>query len=235
MPKVYTGLVAVMLFLSCTTEKEIGVPALVYPINGEEVAIPLTFVWTSAENSMGYRIEVDTEISFTSPLILTYVGDTTYTTAALDTGMYYWHVLAFDEDNQEGEFAYPHSFTVIDTSSLPITAITGTLSLQVGVSGDLNNSRVAIYLSYDDWLNDRVLKSTTATGPGTTATYTIDGVVPGNYYLDAWKDVDNSGTWSSGDLWGVYGTTQWPNPMLTPFSVAAGQTFNANVTMIILP
>lgn len=235
MQRVYLGLVAIVLLLSCTTEKEIGVPDLIYPINGEEAVMPLTFVWTSAEHSMGYRIEVDTEISFTSPLILTYVGDTTYTTSALDTGMYYWRVLAFDEDNQEGEFTYPHNFVVIDTTAPPYTAITGTLVLQAGVTGDLNNSRVAIYMSYDDWLNDHVLKSTIATGPGNTASYTIDSVVPGMYYLDAWKDVDNSGSWNSGDLFGVYGQTQWPNPTIVPFSVVAGQTFIAHVEMIVLP
>ncbi|MGD9380271.1 MAG: hypothetical protein PVI51_06855 [candidate division WOR-3 bacterium] len=113
--------------------------------------------------------------------------------------------------------------------------ISGTISLQAGVSGDLNNTRVAIYTSYDDWLNDRVLKFVAASGSGSSASYTITDVTPGNYYLDAWKDVDNSGTWNSNDLFGVYGTTQWPNPTLSPFSVSAGQTFTANVTMIVLP
>lgn len=118
----------------------------------------------------------------------------------------------------------------------PTTAtISGSLALQAGVSGDLNNTRVAIYTSYDDWANDRVLKFVAASGSGSTASYTITDVAPGNYYLDAWKDVDNSGTWNSNDLFGVYGTTQWPNPTLSPFSVSAGQTFTANVTMIVLP
>jgi uncharacterized protein (DUF2141 family) len=118
----------------------------------------------------------------------------------------------------------------------PTTAIiSGTLSLQAGVSGDLNNTRVAIYTSYDDWLYDRVLLSTAASGSGATATYTISNVAPGNYYLDAWKDVDNSATWNTGDLFGVYGQTLWPQPQFTPFSVSAGQTFTANVTLIVLP
>ncbi len=118
----------------------------------------------------------------------------------------------------------------------PTTAtISGTLTLQAGVSGDLNNTRVAIYTSYDDWLYDRVLKSVAATGSGASATYTIIDVAPGNYYLDAWKDVDNSATWNSNDLFGVYGQSLWPSPQFTPFSVSAGQTFTANVIMIVLP
>lgn len=113
--------------------------------------------------------------------------------------------------------------------------ITGTLTLQAGVTGELNNTRVAIYTSYDDWLNDRVLDFVAASGSGNTATFTLSDVTPGNYYLDAWKDVDNSGTWNTDDLFGVYGTTQWPTPTLSPFSVSAGETFTADVTMIVIP
>ncbi|OGC38899.1 hypothetical protein A2Y85_01700 [candidate division WOR-3 bacterium RBG_13_43_14] len=113
--------------------------------------------------------------------------------------------------------------------------VSGTIALQAGVSGDLNNTRVAIYSSYDDWANDRVLKYIAASGSGSSATFSITTVTPGTYYLDAWKDVDNSGTWNTDDLFGVYGTTQWPTPTLSPFSVAAGETFTANVTMIVLP
>lgn len=87
--------------------------------------------------------------------------------------------------------------------------ISGTLTLPAGVSGDLNNTRVAIYASYDDWNYDRTLKYVAASGSGASASYTISDVTPGNYYLDAWKDVDNSGGYTTGDFWGCYGTTQW--------------------------
>ena len=121
------------------------------------------------------------------------------------------------------------------TSPAPTTGtITGTLSLQPGMSGDLNNTRVAIYTSYDDWANDRVLKQTAASGSPSSATYTIGNVTPGTYYLDAWKDVNNSGDWDAGDLFGVYGTTQWPSPTLSPFNVNAGETTTINVSMIVL-
>lgn len=112
--------------------------------------------------------------------------------------------------------------------------ISGTLTLAAGMSGELNNTRVAIYSSYDDWLHDRTLMFVAASGSGNTATYTISSVTPGTYYLDAWKDVNNSGTWDSGDLFGVYGTTQWPDPTLSPFSVSAGATATINVSMIVL-
>jgi uncharacterized protein (DUF2141 family) len=123
-----------------------------------------------------------------------------------------------------------------DTTPTPTTGtISGTLSLQAGVSGELNNTRVAIYASYDDWANDRTLKFVAASGSGSSATYSITAVTPGTYYLDAWKDIDNSGTWNTGDLIGVYGTTQWPSPTLSPFSVSAGETVTINVTCIVFP
>jgi len=123
-----------------------------------------------------------------------------------------------------------------ETPPTPTTAtVSGTISLQAGVQGDLNNARVAIYASYDDWANDRVLKFVAASGTGSSATYSITDVTPGTYYLDAWKDVDNDGTWSTNDLIGVYGTTQWPSPTLSPFSVSAGQTATINVTCIVFP
>ncbi len=42
--------------------------------------------------------------------------------------------------------------------------IMGTVQLMAGMSGDLRNARVAIYANFDDWNNDRVLRSTTAQG-----------------------------------------------------------------------
>ena len=121
------------------------------------------------------------------------------------------------------------------TAPTPTTGtISGTLSLAPGMSGDLNNTRVAIYSSYDDWANDRTLMYVAASGSGNSASYSMSNVTPGTYYLDGWKDVNNSGTWDTGDLFGVYGTTQWPNPTLSPFSVSAGQTVTINVSMIVL-
>ena len=121
------------------------------------------------------------------------------------------------------------------TTPTPTTGtISGTLSLQAGVSGNLDNSRVAIYSSYDDWLNDRVLLFTASSG-GSPSTYSLGSVTPGTYYLDAWKDVNNNGLFDSGDLFGWYGTGQYPNPTLSPFSVSAGQTATINVTCIVLP
>lgn len=110
--------------------------------------------------------------------------------------------------------------------------ISGRISLPAGASGDLNNTRVAIYASYADWLADRVLRFVAASSGGT---YAFANVTPGTYYLDAWKDNNNNTAFDAGDFWGVYGSGSYPNYQLSPFSVAAGQTTAINFTIFVIP
>jgi len=110
--------------------------------------------------------------------------------------------------------------------------IGGVLSLPVGAGGDVTNTRVAIYQSYDDWLNDRVL---VAVACGSGGAYTFSNVTPGSYYLDGWKDNNNNQIIDSGDFFGVYGSGTYPNYTLSPFSVAAGQTTAINATIFVVP
>jgi len=128
------------------------------------------------------------------------------------------------------------SCTKEEETPTPTTGtISGTIAFQAGVSGDLNNSRVAIYASFDDWLNDRTIVFTAATGGAASSTYSMSNITPGTYYLDVWKDNDASLTWSTGDVVGVYGTLQYPSATLSPFMVSAGQTSTIDVLCIIAP
>lgn len=112
----------------------------------------------------------------------------------------------------------------------PVTGtITGTVTLRAGVTGDLRNSRVAIYADFNDWNNDRVLREVTAQGTEFSVSFTFGNVTPGSYYLDIWKDTDNSGTINNGDFFGVHGTSVWPNPTLAPLLVQAGQVTTTNI------
>lgn len=131
MNKPYLVLLSAMLFVFCT-DHTVGIPDLIYPINGEQVDLPLTFIWSSADNSTGYRIEVDTFLAFSSPLISVDASDTTYTIVSLSSGVYYWRAAAYDEDNRIGEFTYPHNFEVIAGAApteLSITATSDGLSV----------------------------------------------------------------------------------------------------------
>lgn len=110
--------------------------------------------------------------------------------------------------------------------------ISGRITLPPGAAGDINNTRVAIYSSFEDWLNDRVLKFTTTNSSGN---YTLSNITPGTYYMDAWKDNNNNTLFDSGDFWGVYGSGSYPNYQVSPFSVAAGQTTSINFQIFIIP
>jgi hypothetical protein len=118
MNKKYLILISVVFLLVCN-DATVGTPELIFPINGVQVDLPLTFIWSSVDNSTGYRIEVDTTLTFSSPVILVDVDDTTYSTSNLDNGTYYWHVAAYNQDDELGDFAYPNSFTVAAGGSAP--------------------------------------------------------------------------------------------------------------------
>ena len=115
-----------------------------------------------------------------------------------------------------------------------VTQVTGTASFPAGTSGDLSNAKVSLYLTYDDWLNNSPIKFGAVSGSGATVNFTISGLNPGNYYLDVWKDIDNSGTWTSGDYVGWYGSGGLGAPALTPFMISTGQTFSCSITMYII-
>ena len=123
-----------------------------------------------------------------------------------------------------------------DDDPPPVTGnITGTVILTPGINGDLRNARVAVYASFDDWNNDRVLKSIGAQGTESQVSFTITGLAPGTYYVDFWKDMDNNGFIDFGDIFGVHGTIQWPQITVAPLSVIAGQSAVASIIIIAIP
>ena len=61
--------------------------------------------------------------------------------------------------------------------------------------------------------------------------HAVDNLVPGTYYMDAWKDQNNNGQIDAGDLFGVYGNFSASGTNLTPIPVAAGQPANVSFTI----
>ncbi|MCK4856802.1 MAG: hypothetical protein KAT58_02425 [candidate division Zixibacteria bacterium] len=117
------------------------------------------------------------------------------------------------------------------------TNISGTCSLQAGMTGNLDNGRVAIYTSIAEWAADAPVRWVAAVGVGlgATATYTISNVVPGNYFIDYFKDNDNSASYTINDFFGWYGSGAYPNNIqLTQFQAIEGQTATINMTIIVL-
>jgi uncharacterized protein (DUF2141 family) len=122
------------------------------------------------------------------------------------------------------------------TSNISVTMhsmsndIHGTLS---GVN-DYSNSKVSIYTDLTNWQNNIPEQYVMTAGSGTSVTYSIKKIPPGTYYLDVWKDTDNSGSWSSGDYIGWYGTGGIPSIELTPIQITEFSSVQADVSMIVL-
>ena len=111
--------------------------------------------------------------------------------------------------------------TTVVTTTIPVNAtITGVGSLPPGVGGAIGNTRVALYISELDFWADATFKF----GPTyANGNYTLTPVVPGTYYMDAWKDNDNSGNWTFGDYFWWNGSGAYPAAItLAPLQFTAG-------------
>lgn len=119
----------------------------------------------------------------------------------------------------------------VQAAAAATTSISGTLSLQAGASGNLDNAQVAIYPDLTAWNTYAPAKFTAAVGQGlgATATYMLDPVAQGTWYLDAWKDNDGSSNWTVGDLVGWYGTGGLNAPSLSSFSLAQNEQKVINI------
>lgn len=120
------------------------------------------------------------------------------------------------------------------TSTVSTTAtISGVGSLPPGVAGSIQNTRVALYISVDDWNFDRTFQFTACDASGN---YTLSNTTPGVYYMDGWKDNDNNRVWgSTGDYVWVNGSGAFPNYTLAPLQFAAGQTTTVNFEIFLVP
>jgi len=116
----------------------------------------------------------------------------------------------------------------------PVTKVVGTAQFPAGTSGDLSNAKVSLYTSYDNWENNVPIKFDAVSGSGASVTFEISNVLPGNYYLDVWKDIDNNAFWSVNDFVGWYGSGGLGSASLTEFQITEGQTFNCSVNMYII-
>jgi uncharacterized protein (DUF2141 family) len=124
--------------------------------------------------------------------------------------------------------------TLTVTAPATQTGISGSAVAPGGVSVDLRNSLVRLFTSYADWQADRVLTSVTAQGNEFSVSFSFPNLAPGTYYLDFWKDIDNDTNYSAGDIYGVYGTCQWPNCTLAPILVTQGNMNNVGAINLFL-
>jgi hypothetical protein len=67
------------------------------------------------------------------------------------------------------------------TVTQPVTTIAGTAKFPAGTSGDLSNSKVSIYTSWDNWNANQPVRYVATSGSGSTVSFSMVEVAPGNY------------------------------------------------------
>jgi hypothetical protein len=136
--------------------------------------------------------------------------------------------------SEETDPVAPTTSVATTTTTVSTTATaTGVGSLPPGVSGAIGNTRVALYTDLNNWNLDITFAFTACDASGN---YSIGNFVPGNYFMDAWKDNDNNGAWgSSGDYVWVFGSGSYPNYTLSEKSFPAGTPVVTNFEVFIVP
>jgi uncharacterized repeat protein (TIGR01451 family) len=112
--------------VSATTCDLPAAPALFVPPDGTVTCdlVP-TFGWSWVSGSDGYRIQVDDDPAFGSPVLDQTAVGTFYTyPGSLPAGTYYWRVRAVDACG-EGPWSETWSMTVLSTSAAPVLASPG--------------------------------------------------------------------------------------------------------------
>lgn len=121
------------------------------------------------------------------------------------------------------------------TVTAPVTQVVGVAYFPAGTNADLRDAKVSLYTSIANWNANIPVKYGNVSGDGINVSFTLANVNPGNYYLDVWKDIDNTATWTTDDLVGWYGSGGLGSINLTEFQIAQGQTVSLNIPMFFWP
>ncbi len=103
------------------------------------------------------------------------------------------------------------------------TKLTGTLILQTGQSGDVQNSKVQLFVS-QDLTGSPVMEVASKQNTTVNSPFEFSDPVEGYYYLVAWKDLNGDGVISDKDIVGIHGGTYTPGHGGSQVMVKDGQT-----------
>jgi len=123
--------------------------------------------------------------------------------------------------------------TFIVTTAPNSGIVEGTASLPLEIIGDLSNTRISLYSSIELWNRNIPYISVISTDSGQSVSFVIRNVSAGKYYLDAWKDNDNDGLWSSGDFVGCFCSGGPGSQGISQFQVIKGETLSLTIDMYI--
>jgi len=103
------------------------------------------------------------------------------------------------------------------------TGLRGTATL-VSITESLEGARFALYTSLAAYENGNPYYIELVPSDSQISySFVIVPLPPGTYYIDLWKDVNNSGTIDHGDLYGWHGSGTWANHEMTAVHVAVNQ------------
>jgi hypothetical protein len=124
--------------------------------------------------------------------------------AFVDPGTYHVKVKARDTQQAESEWSDSLGVSVVLGSKL-----VGTLILQTGQSGDVQNCKVQLFVS-SDLTGSPVMEVASKQNTTVNSPFEFTDPVEGYYYLIAWKDLNGDGVVSDKDIVGVHGGTYRP-------------------------
>jgi len=161
---------------------------------------------------------------------ITGYGDSVYWLAPLKGGLYHTIVRVTDPSGNQSIDSV--RLFVINSGK---STVSGTASFPEGTNFDLSGSRVRLFTSLAARAAGQVADSTKVFGFGSIVSFTFPAVTPGTYYLDVWKDMDNSITFSVGDFIGWYGSGDFTNPVFKPLVVQDGLPLQVQVQVFVMP
>jgi hypothetical protein len=227
----YSALVSLFFFLvfmsSCKEDVQ-NIPVVdlfsVDPdtVDAGGVALLTTLAYDADEEDLVYSYTVNGGV-------ISGYGDSVYWLAPLTGGQYRAIVRVTDPSGNQTVDSV--KMFVIDSGKSPVT---GTASFPEGLNFDLSAAKVRLFASLADRAAGHLADSAQAFGFGPIVSFTFPAIEPGSYYLDVWKDMDNSITLSSGDFLGWYGSGDFTAPNLKPIIVQEGIPSQVQVQVNVL-
>ena len=150
------------------------------------------------------------------------------THAFVNPGMY--HVRVKARDAQMAEYGWSD---LLDVSVVLGSKLVGTLILQAGQSGDVQNCRAQLFVS-QDLTGNPVMEVASKQNTTVNSPFEFDNPVEGYYYLLAWKDLNGDGVVSDKDIVGVHGGTYTPGHGGSQVTVKDGQTTDVGEIVMLI-
>ena len=118
-------------------------------------------------------------------------------------------------------------------TKVEVTKLIGTLILQTGQSGDVQNCKVQLFVS-DDLTGSPVKEVASQQNTTVNSPFEFTDPVEGYYYLIAWKDLNGDGVVSDKDIVGINGGTYRPGYGGSQVTVKDGKTTDVGEIVMLI-